>query len=144
MIRDVNGREMVRLGGDVVHERKVYGDVVAEFAWPGDEPGMILYRAVPVEKTGAFIVEMKDAHLYGQANGYPTPTLVRDAMRAAEAIGLGVDRAGAFKMADVILDGLPILLGMPPRPPEACKPNKLARAVESGALSVSIGGKQVL
>ena len=144
MIQSVDGREMVRLGGDVVHERKVYGDVVAEFAWPGDEPGMILYRAVPVENTGAFIVELQDAHLYGQADGYPTPTLVRDAMRAAEAIGLGVDRAGAFKMADVILDGLPILLGMPPTPPEARKPDRLAQAVKDGALSVSIGGERVL
>ncbi len=135
------GLPMVLLGGDFVWRRRVTGDIVSEFKWLQDEPVMILYRAVPSTKTGAFIIRLEDAHKYAQSNGMPSIELMRDSMRAADSIGFFADKDAAKRMIDIILDGLPDLLAMPPMPPEQTKVDK---PIGDGELSIKINGKTAM
>lgn len=130
MIIGANGQQMIRLGGDHVWRSRRIADVMVEYQWHNDEPSMILYRAVPTSKTGAFVIQMEDAHKYAESNGYPTPTLVKDAADCAVAIGLGHAKGEAYKVATIILDGLEDLLMMPPKPAYLNKPEPLANAMQ--------------
>lgn len=122
-IQDINGRPMVRLGGEFLHKQRVTGDIVSEYTWHHNEPVMILYRAVPTEKVGAYMIELKDAHHYAQSNGYPTMQLIRHSHEAAKAMGFQGYGFEVTRIADIILDGLDDLLMMPPEPPESEKAN---------------------
>lgn len=111
------GLGMVRLGGDDVWKQRLTKGIVSEYKWIDGKCSMILYRPVAAHRTKAFVIDLRDAHHYAESNGGPSPTLMRDAMTAAEEIGFSArDKSAVMAIMDVILDGLSDLLKMPPEP----------------------------
>jgi hypothetical protein len=142
-ILDITGKKMVMLGGEHVWRQRITGDVVSEFKWIDGEPHMILYRAVPTTKTGAYLIDMNDAHKYADSrSGGPSPTLMQDAIAACKAIGFYDDKFAVMRVMDIILDGLPDLLAMPPEP----KASEIANRPTTGndEISIKVNGQTVI
>jgi hypothetical protein len=136
-----SGKRMVMLGGDV-YEQRTKGDVVYEFKWVGGEPVMLIYKRTLGANSPAYMIEMNDAHLFAQSNGYATKELMSKYCHdAAKAVGCEHDKATIFRMIDVIVDGVDILLGMPPEP----KAIEIANRPSSGndELTIKIDGQTV-
>jgi len=140
-ISDITGKPMVMLGGPFVHLQRVTGDIVSEFKWHDGEPVVILYRAVPTTKTGAYMIELKDAHLYAASNGMPTPKLFHNAIEACRAIGFYDDSHAVRRMMDIILDGMPDLIAMPPEPKASEDANR--PAADGDELTIKLDGKTI-
>lgn len=137
-----SGKRMVMLGGDV-YEQLHKGDITYEFKWVGGEPVMLIYKRTLGKNSPAYMIEMLDAHKFAESNGYATKALMSQYCHdAAKALGCEHDKATVFRLIDVILDGIPILLRMPPEP----KAIELANRPSSGndELSIKIDGKTVI
>lgn len=137
-----SGHQMVMLGGDVWDQRKT-GDIISEFKWVDGEPVMLIYKNV-LGKTGkAYMIELKDAHMYATSAGHATQRLINTLCRdAARALNSEYDRATIMRLIDVIVDGLADLLRMPPEP----KALEIANRPSSGndELRIKIDGKTVI
>jgi hypothetical protein len=137
-----SGKPMVMLGG-FVFEQLHKGDITYEFKWVDGEPVMLIYKCVLNKNTPAYMIEMKDAHLFALSDGHATRQLLEKYCHdAAKALGSEHDKATIFRLIDVILDGVPILLKMPPEPKE----QEIANRPSSGndELSIKIDGKTVI
>lgn len=137
-----SGKQMVMLGGDV-YDQRTKGDITYEFKWVDGEPVMLLYKRVLGKNTPAFMLELADCHKFALSNGYATQRLLSETCHhAARAIGSEHDKATIYRIIDVILDGVPILLSMPPEP----KAIEIANRPSSGndELSIKIDGKTVI
>lgn len=137
-----SGKEMVMLGGDVWDQR-VTGDIVSEFKWVNGEAVMLIYKRVLGKNTQAFMIEMKDAHRFALSNGNATKELLSDlSHQAAKAVDSEFDKATIMRIIDVILDGIPDLLRMPPEP----KVLEVANRPSSGhdELEIRVDGKIVM
>lgn len=137
-----SGKRMVMLGGDV-YEQLHKGDITYEFKWVGGEPVMLIYKRTLGANSPAYMIEMSDAHKFAESNGYATRALLsKYCYEAAKAVGSEHDKATAFRMIDVILDGIPILLRMPPEP----KVFEIANRPSTGndELSIKVDGKTVI
>lgn len=111
-----SGKRMVMLGGDV-YEQRHKGDITYEFKWVDSEPVMLIYKRVLGANSPAYMIEMADAHKFALSNGHATERLMKEyCVEAANAIQSHHDKATMFRIIDVILDGIPILLSMPPEP----------------------------
>lgn len=136
------GKKMVMLGGDVFDQR-VTGDIVSEFKWVDGEPVMLIYKRVLGNNTPAYMIEMADAHLFALSSGAPSKALLgKLCHEAARAIGSEHDKATIFRLIDVIMDGLPDLLRMPPEPKE----HEIANRPSSGndEMSIKVNGQTVI
>lgn len=136
-----SGKEMVMLGGDVF-EQMTKGDIIHEYKWRDGEPIMLIYKRVLGRNTPAYMIEMKDAHEYAMSNGGPTKALLNKlCFEAATALGVQDDRASIFRIIDVIVEGMAILLKMPPEP----KAIEIANRPTTGndELSIKIDGKVI-
>lgn len=137
-----SGRQMVMLGGDV-YEQRQKGDITYEFKWVDGEPVMLIYKRVLGRNTQAFMLEMIDAWQFARSDGHATQKLLSTTCHeAAKALGCEHDKATIFRIIDVILDGVPILIGMPPEP----KAIEIANRPSSGndELSIKVDGKTVI
>ena len=122
MIVSSEGNELVMLGKGRAQK---FGDVVAEYTYIEGRPSMILYRPGPTERTRAFVMDMRDAHKYADSKtGGPSKTLFMDSVQAANTIGLTADKYSIKRIMDIILDGLPDLVKMPPSPPKVADKSK--------------------
>jgi hypothetical protein len=136
-----SGQEMVMLGGDV-YEQLTKGDITHEYKWRNGEPIMLIYKRVLGRNTPAYMIEMKDAHQYAMSNGGPTKALLSKlCMEAAQAIGVEHDKASIYRIIDVIVEGMDILLKMPPEP----KAIEVANRPSTGndELCIKIDGKVI-
>lgn len=136
-----SGKPMVMLGGDV-YEQRVKGDIVYEFKWVSGEPVMLLYKRTLGSNSPAYMIEMKDAHKFGKSNGHATQRLLTHyCVEAANAIQAQHDKATAHRIIDVILDGIPILLSMPPEP----KALEIANRPTTGndEMTIKLNGKVI-
>jgi len=136
-----SGKSMVMLGGDVF-DQKVTGDIVHEYKWVDGEPVMLLYKRVLGANTPAYMIEMKDAHQYALSNGGPTKLLLSKlCFDAAKTLRAENDKATLYRLIDIIVEGLDILLKMPPEP----KAIEIANRPTTGhdELSMKIDGKTV-
>lgn len=140
-LSDITGRDLVRLGGDFVHAQRIKGDLIVELTWHKNEPVMILYRAIPTEKLGAYIINLDDMWKYANSDCTPTAKLLRDGIECAQAIGYGLDKYAATRCIDAILENAADLLKMPPVPPELAQQE--APAKEGDELSLTMNGKTV-
>jgi hypothetical protein len=134
-----SGRPMVMLGGDV-YEQRTKGDIVYEFKWVNGEPVMLIYKRTLGKNTPAYMIELADAHKFAMSNGHATQRLIRHyCVEAAKAIQAHHDKATMHRIIDVILDGIPILVAMPPEPKE----QEVANRPSSGndELTVKVDGK---
>lgn len=136
-----SGQRMVMLGGDV-YEQLTKGDIVHEYKWVDGEPVMLIYKRVLGNNTPAYMIEMKDAHEYAMSNGGPTKRLLSTlCFDAAKALRMEHDKFGLYRLIDVIVEGMDILLKMPPEP----KAIEVANRPSTGndELSIKIDGKVV-
>ncbi len=138
LLDPTTGLPLFALGKDC-YLRRVTGDVVVEYTWYNDWPVMALYRALPAKKTSVFLIELDDAHLYVDSDGYPTRKLIAHSLQAAQNLGFGLDKYAARRLADVILDGIADLIKMPPAPraPRAAAPTLGAK------MALQVGGQTV-
>jgi hypothetical protein len=137
-----SGKAMVMLGGDV-YEQRTKGDIIYEFKWVEGEPVMLIYKRTLGRNSPAYMIEMLDAHKFAMSNGHATSRLMKEyCIAAAEAVQAHHDKATMHRMIDVILDGIPILLSMPPEP----KAIEIANRPTSGndEMSIKIDGKTVI
>lgn len=122
------GQKLVMLGGDV-YEQRITGDIISEFKWVDGEPVMLLYKRVLGTTGKAYMIEFKDAYRFATSSGNATKELVQSLCRdAAKALNSENDKATIFRLIDIILNGLPDLLMMPPEP----KAHEIANRETSG------------
>jgi hypothetical protein len=136
-----SGREMVMLGG-FVYEQHTTGDIISEYKWVNGEPVMLLYKRILGSNTQAYMIELKDAHEFAMSNGNASKALLQTYCKdAAKALRAENDKATIFRLIDIILNGLPILIGMPPEPKE----QEVANRPTSGndEMELKLNGKTV-
>ena len=137
-----SGKRMVMLGGDV-YDQRTKGDVIYECKWVDGEPVLLIYKRTLGSNSPAYMIEMADAHKFALSSGYATKELMsKYCFEAAKAVGSEHDKATIFRMIDVIVDGIDILLQMPPEPKEI----EIANRPSSGndELAIKIDGKTVI
>jgi hypothetical protein len=111
-----SGKPMVMLGGDV-YEQLTKGDIVHEYKWVDGKPVMLIYKRVLGNNTPAYMIELSDAHEYATSAGGPTKALLgRLCFDAAKVLRAENDKATLYRLIDVIVEGMDILLKMPPEP----------------------------
>ena len=108
------------------------GDILGTFQYVEGEPAMILTPANPRPGGGAFVICESAVPRY-LGDSY---VLVERARRIALAIGMDDTSATVYRIADAILDWIPVLIGMPP------KPDELKRVVDEAI--VGVNGKERL
>lgn len=135
------GKAMVMLGGDV-YEQRTKGDITYEFKWVNGEPVMLIYKRTLGRNTPAYMIELADAHKFALSSGHATERLMKHyCVEAARAIQSHHDKATMHRLIDVILDGIPILVGMPPEP----KAVEIANRPSTGndELTIKVDGKVI-
>lgn len=103
---------MGRLSLDLnkAHLHRTFGDLVVIYTWVNDERAMILIPAY--RKSAAWFIVMDSAAWKYDNTSY----LQKQAMTAAEVLGMEPSPNNWFKLARVIHEGLPDLLEMPSAP----------------------------
>ena len=137
-----SGQKLVMLGGEV-YDQKKKGDMIYEFKWVDGEPVMLIYKRVLGHNTPAFMVEFADAYRYARSDGHATKELLQVLCHeAAKAIGVESDKASIFRLIDIMVEGVGILLMMPPEP----KALEIANRPSSGndELCIKINGQTVI
>lgn len=87
-----------------------HGDLLAVYTWVDSERALIL---IPAYRKGASWYIIKDSAAYKYDNdGY----LTRQCRIAAEVLGMEPSPNNWFKLANVIIEGLPDLIEMPSAP----------------------------
>lgn len=126
----------VHIGGKDSYKQRVIGDVVCSFQWVNDEPAMILWPKVRrTLANGAYVICLSAAYKYADT-GY----LVRAAFEAAQTMGFEESRMTAMKIADIIIEGLPDLVEMPPTP-QSWKEQKAEEQI--GEMLIKVNGETI-
>jgi hypothetical protein len=100
----------VHIGGKDSYLQRVIGDIVCSFQWINDEPAMILWPKVRrTLNNAAYVICLSAAYKYADPR-----YLVTASAEAAETIGMDVSKYTVYRIADIIIEGLPDLLAMPP------------------------------
>jgi hypothetical protein len=128
----------VILGGDTAWKVRVKGDIVCAFHWVQGEPAMCLYPRDKRLGAAAFVIKLSVAHQYARSNGYPTKYLMEACGKAAVVMGMEAQGFTMHRIADVILDGLPDLVEMPPEP---AFPKK--KGQRAGEITLKLGDKEI-
>lgn len=124
----------VTLGGDKSYKQRIIGDIVCSFQFVNEEPAMVLFPKNRRTLTnGAFVLCLSAAFKY--TNPY---YLVRQSFAAAQQLGFDDSKFAAHQIADIIIEGIPDLIAMPPVPtPE----QKLDEAI--GEMLLKVDGKVI-
>lgn len=130
----------VMIGGDKAWKMRITGDIASSYQWVNGEPAMILFPAMPGLGSGAFVICLSTAWRYANSEtGGPSAYLLHQSLLAAQVMGMYPDKFTLNRIVDVILDGLPDLVEMPPEPVGMTA--KQAEAV--GELSIKVDGQTV-
>jgi len=132
----------VQIGGAKAWKVRQHGDIAVAFQWVNEEPAMILFparRSLP--GAGAFVIAISAAFKYADSKtGAPTPYLVQASVQAAGQLGFSkTDTFAARKIAEVIVDGLPDLIDMPPEPQQLTQ----AQTHAIGEMVIKIDGETI-
>lgn len=132
---------MFIVGGPRAWRVRHLHDVSVAYHWIEHEPAMVLFRLA--DPRSAFVVTLAKAYEYADARtGQPTVELFNSAARALKVLGFhSQDKFALHRIADVIVEGLPDLVEMPPEP-DWTKAGEAA-AVPVGELTVKAGGRAV-
>ena len=126
------------LGGDNAWLKRINHGLVSSYQWLNGEPALFLFPAGK-ERGGAFVLPLESAHQWVMSNGHPDLAhAIPVAMQAAKTMGLGADKSTIRRIVDVIIDGIPDLLRMPPKRPE---PEQQGPAI--GEAAIKIDGETV-
>ena len=101
----------IELGGSKARFIKRKGDICASFQYVNGEPSMCLFPAIRKSREGAFVICESAAHQYVDER-----YLMKQAMAAAEVMGMDMTGQTVFRIADAILLWMDDLLMMPPEP----------------------------
>jgi len=124
----------VTLGGEKAYKIRTIGDIVCSFQWVNEEPAMVLFPKVKRTLTnGAFVLCLSAAFKYTNIN-----YLVSQSFAAAKQMGFEASKFSAHQIADVIIEGLPDLIEMPPEPTQE---QKVEQAI--GEMLVKVDGKTI-
>jgi hypothetical protein len=124
----------VHIGGANSYLQRVTGDIVSSYQWVNDEPAMILWPKIPKTNAGAFVLCLSSAHKYRDVR-----YLVAQAAKAAAFMGMEAHSFTVKRIADIILDGIPDLVKMPPQPVA----KKQDHGVPVGELAIKVDGQTV-
>lgn len=133
----------VVIGGEKAWLKRQSGDIGIAYHWINEEPAMCLF---PVRKriatAGSYIICLSAAFQYAHSNGHPNlEYMIPAATEAAETMGFSRQDTFIIKsIIDVICDGLPDLVSMPPEPP-----SMVDRAVQEvcGEMSLKVDGTTI-
>lgn len=91
----------------------------------------------------SYLIPLPNAYLYANSQtGEPTAYLVESVKRICEALNLHGDRTMLYKMAGAVVDNLPDLIEMPPKP-SMTKKQVEKRLEDSGAV-MRVNGETLL
>lgn len=110
------------VGGPQAHKVQRHGELAVAYHWVGSggndpEPTMCIYPAVPSRGAGVVMIGISAAYKYADPrSGEPTDYLLHQTIPFAKHMGMVMTSSTLRKIADVIVDGLPDLIAMPPEP----------------------------
>lgn len=87
-----------------------HGDLMAVYTWVDDERSLVL---IPAYRKGSAWYILKESAAYKYDDDY---YLARQCRTAAEVLGMEPSPNNWFKLASIIIEGLPDLLEMPSAP----------------------------
>lgn len=124
----------VTLGGEKAYKQRVIGDIVCAFQWVNEEPAMVLFPKIKRTLTnGAYVLCLSAAYKYANVH-----YLVSQSFAAAKQLGFEDSKFSAHQIADIIIEGLPDLLEMPPMPTQE---QKLGQAI--GEMLIKVDGQVI-
>jgi hypothetical protein len=138
----------IHVGGPTAYKVKRRGELVIAFHWIGTEngdaePAMVLFPAVPGEKSGAFILGLSSAYKYADSDtGEPTDYLLKQVIPIANVLGMFATKYLLMAIADAIVDEMPELVGMPPEPGQFELDRRKAEG-RMGELTLKSGGQTI-
>jgi hypothetical protein len=99
------------------HLMRVHGDLSAVYTWVNDERSIVL---IPTLRPGApwYIVPESAAWTWDDNDSSNVPVLARKALHACEVLGIEPTPTNARRIAGIIVEGIPDLIGMPSAPPQ--------------------------
>ena len=128
----------VLLGGETAWRVRTNGEIVSSYQWMNGEPAMFLYRR-GARVGAAFVLPLKNAYLWANNNGHPNlDHAIPSAETVAKVLGLSADRSSITRIIDVILDGLPDLVAMPPQ-----RPIDTPKAPTVGEMAIKLDGQTI-
>lgn len=107
----------VQLDPRKAHQAHVIGDILAILTWVNDDRALVLMPARRAQGSPWFIVCESAAYKYDDPR-----YLARQAVKAAEVLGMDETTSSWIRVADIIMNYLPDLIRMPSAPP----PEKIA------------------
>lgn len=126
----------VLIGGDQAYLQRVIGDFVVSYQWVNDEPAMIIWPKIKRTLTnGAFVLALSSAYKYDDPQ-----YLIVQSIEAVKYLGFEPLKSTVHKMADIIIEGLPDLVMMPPaKPMEKPKNQEIA-----GEMIIKVDGRTIM
>lgn len=95
------------------HLVRQHGDITAVYTWINDERALVLIPTFRSRPTW-YVIPDSAAYQYDDDQ-----YLKHAAVRACEIMGFGPSAQTAFRIASIIIEGLPDLIGMPHEPADA-------------------------
>ncbi len=134
---------------ETIHQSHDYGQFKVFYEYVGlpgedeDQPCMCLGSKL-WGKRQAWVIPLNMAHQYADSkSGAPTPYLIQASVRICEIFGMGTSWYSVKKVAEAIVDCLPELVAMPPKPLDNTQ-QKIEEAVEKHGLKIEINGEKVV
>lgn len=115
-----------------------HGDILAVYTWVNDERALVLLPALRAPGSPWFIVCESAAYKYEN-----TAYLAQQAAKAAEVLGMDECSGTAFRIANIIIEGIGDLIRLPHAP----APDKQSASIGEMKLmadGVQIGGEDII
>ena len=135
----------VLLGGDKAWKVRNKGDLNISYEWINNEPAMCVYPAIRRNiHQGALVIPIEAAWKYANANGEPNVEYITAmAIKACQHMGMQPEKSVIHRIIDVIVDGLPDLVEMPPEPPSH-QIDRVNGSPKVGDLVIKVDGETIL
>lgn len=133
----------IHVGGPKAWKVRDIGDIRCAFHWVNGEPCMVLARANShLMRYAAIVIEQSKAYMLADSkSGDPTMYLIEKAAEYNQILGFEFSKGSVKKIADIIVEGIPDLLHMPPEPTSMQLTGKAEKPI--GELKAVIDGKVV-
>jgi hypothetical protein len=141
-ILGLNGHMMVMLGD--AYREFTKGDISCQLKWVNGEPVMILFKFKPGASSPSYMIELRDAHLYMNSDGYASNLLHRKlSMDCAVALGVQNDKASIWRIISLIEDHIEDLIHMPEEPKYSEIANRPIAQDQTNELVIKVNGKAI-
>lgn len=109
-------------------EQRVKGDILGTFQYVGSEPALILCPVRPKPSGGVHVICESAIPWYLNLT---EPQWILKTLAIADTLGMDPTKHTTWRIRDAILEWIPLLIAMPP------KPNELKRVVDEAIISVN-------